>query len=99
MSAVLLVAEGCQGCEIAVREVGFLFAEAGLPLVVRKPTLVEQEDLPGVPALHIPKVGVSDLLLVGEDMAEALRERPELCCLNDVNGRDDGRDASGSHPE
>ena len=94
--ATLRVVDACPFCDTAVPEISKLFAELGLPLIVRKPHVSELHSLPSYPALVVPKDGVPSLIIIGPD-ARALREQPDWCRFNAVNGAGDGDGSTGVH--
>ncbi len=76
-AAVLLYSETCPRCVPTILAVTEIFAEAGLPLHLRKPTISELA-MPGFafPALWLPKDLTGkrdDLVLVGDKLADTAR--------------------------
>ncbi len=79
--AIFFYSDRCPHCERVLPEIVDLFNRAGIPLVIRKPTLVEMSAIPGYPTLALPAAdGIREkaILLVGAQIAEKLRSEPEL---------------------
>ena len=80
MSAhVFFFIDGCGYCERILPEIVDFYTRTNIQLVIRKPTMVEKDAIPGYPALLIPgRVGSRPLLLVGTNILGALHRDPEL---------------------
>ncbi len=74
----------CAYCERILPEIVDFFSTRGIPLVIRKPTIVERPSIKGYPALMVH--GEPPVLLVGTQILDRLRDFPEL-----LNGRADNR--------
>jgi len=74
----------CAYCERILPQIVDFFTTRGIPLVIRKPTIVEKPFIKGYPALKIP--GDPPVLLVGTQILDRLRDFPEL-----LNGSVDNR--------
>ena len=83
--------DSCAYCERVLPEIIDFFSTQGIPLVIRKPTIVERPSIKGYPALLIQ--GDKPVLLVGTQILDKLKGFPEL-----LNGRTDNRlpDAAAS---
>lgn len=66
----------CPYCERILPGIIDFFTTRGIPLVIRKPTIVERPSIKGYPALLIH--GDNPTLLVGTEILETLRDTPEL---------------------
>jgi hypothetical protein len=66
----------CAYCERVLPEIVDFFTTRGIPLVIRKPTIVEKPSISGYPALLIR--GEPSILLVGTQILDKLRATPEL---------------------
>lgn len=78
---IYFFSDRCPHCERTLPEIVDLFSRRGIQLVIRKPTLVEMSAIPGYPALLLPALaGVrhQPILLVGTQIADKLRNEPEL---------------------
>ena len=74
----------CSYCELVLPQIVDFFSTRGIPLVIRKPTIVERPAIPGYPALLVQ--GSPPVLLVGTQILDTLRDTPEL-----LNGPADNR--------
>jgi len=92
--SVFFYSDRCPHCERVLPEIVDLFNRRGIPLVIRKPTLVEMSAIPGYPTLLLPEAAGTrpqPILLVGTQIAEKLRSEPEL-----LNGSSNHRLAESS---
>ncbi len=76
--------DSCVYCERILPEIIDFFSTRAIPLVIRKPTIVERPSIKGYPALLVQ--GETPVLLVGTQILDTLRDFPEL-----LNGRTDNR--------
>jgi hypothetical protein len=74
----------CAYCERILPEIVDYFTTRDIPLVIRKPTIVERPSIQGYPALRTN--GDPPLLLVGTHILDTLKDTPEL-----LHGRADHR--------
>lgn len=81
---VYFYVDTCAYCERILPEIVDFFSTRTIPLVIRKPTIVERPSIKGYPALLVN--GDKPVLLVGTQILDTLRDFPEL-----LNGRADNR--------
>lgn len=73
----------CAYCERILPEIIDFFSTRAIPLVIRKPTIVERPSIKGYPALLIRSE--PPVLLVGTQILDKLKDSPELLngCTDD----------------
>jgi len=82
--SIYFYVDTCAYCERILPQIVDFLITQGIPLVIRKPTIVEKPSIKGYPALLTN--GDPPVLLVGTQILDTLRDDPEL-----LNGRADHR--------